>query len=169
MLFIGNFEHPPNSDAMQYFLDQIFPLVHAQNRDIKLLIVGGHVPASIKARASDRVIITGFVADIEPLFNDIRISIAPLRYGAGVKGKINSSMSFGVPMVVSPIAAEGMNLEHEKDILIAEQPEDVAREILRLYSDQDLWQKLSDAGKHNIDEHFSFTAAEAQLRAVLTQ
>jgi glycosyltransferase involved in cell wall biosynthesis len=78
-------------------------------------------------------------------------------------------MSFGVPMVVSPIAAEGMNLKHEKDILIAEQPEDVAREILRLYSDQELWQTLSDAGKHNIDEHFSFAAAEAQLRAVLTQ
>ncbi len=169
MLFIGNFEHPPNSDAMLYFLNQIFPLVHAQNPDIKLLIVGGHVPASIKARASDHVIITGFVKDIEQLFNDIRISIAPLRYGAGVKGKINSSMSFGVPMVVSPIAAEGMNLEHEKDILIAEQPEDVASEILRLYSDQDLWKKLSDAGKHNIDEHFSFATAEAQLRAVLTQ
>ncbi len=169
MLFIGNFEHPPNSDAMEFFLDRIFPLVQAKNPDIKLLIVGGHVPASIKARASDQVIITGFVADIEPLFNDIRISIAPLRYGAGVKGKINSSMSFGVPMVVSPVAAEGMNLKHEKDILIAEQPEEFAREILRLYSDHALWQTLSEAGKHNIDEHFSFAAAEAQLRAVLTQ
>ncbi len=168
MLFIGNFEHPPNSDAMQFFLDQVFPLVQAQNPDIKLLIVGGHVPASIKARASDDVIVTGFVADIEPLFNDIRISIAPLRYGAGVKGKINSSMSFGVPMVISPIAAEGMNLKHEKDILIAEQPQDVAREILRLYSDHELWQRLSQAGKHNIDEHFSFAVAEAQLSAVLS-
>jgi O-antigen biosynthesis protein len=167
MLFIGNFEHPPNTDAMRFFLDEVFPIVHKQNPDLKLLIVGGHVPASIKARASEHIIITGFVEEIEPIFNDIRISIAPLRYGAGVKGKINSSMSFGVPMVVSTIAAEGMNLVHDSDILIADEPEDIAREILRLYSDAALWQSLSEAGKQNIEEHFSFATAEAQLRAVL--
>ena len=167
MLFIGSFEHPPNSDAMEFFLDEVFPLVQAENPGLKLLIVGGHVSPKLKARANDNVIITGFVADIEPLFRNIRISIAPLRYGAGVKGKINSSMSFGVPMVVSSIAAEGMNLEHDLDVLIADEPESFAKEILRLYSDQDLWLSLSEAGKRNIETHFSFAAAETQLKMVL--
>lgn len=167
MLFIGNFEHPPNTDAMEFFLDEIFPLVEKANPDIKLKIVGGHVPSQLKARAKENIEFTGFVEDITELFNTIRLSIAPLRYGAGVKGKINSSMSYGVPMVVSTIAAEGMSLVHEQDILIADQPEDFAREILKLYDDENLWLALSKAGKENIERHFSFATAEAQLKTVL--
>jgi glycosyltransferase involved in cell wall biosynthesis len=167
MLFIGNFEHPPNTDAMEFFLNEIFPLVHKENPDLNLLIVGGHVPSHLKARATKQIQFTGFVADITPLFENIRLSIAPLRYGAGVKGKINSSMSYGVPAVVTSMAAEGMNLDHGKDILIADEAEEFAREILRLYADETLWKALSKAGKENIETHFSFSAAEAQLREVL--
>ncbi len=167
MLFIGNFEHPPNTDAMLYFLDDIFPLVLAKNPTLRLHIVGGHVPGHLKARASDNVIFTGFVSDIAPLFDNIRLSIAPLRYGAGVKGKINSSLSFGVPMVVTPMAAEGMGLVHGQDILVADTPEAFAGEILRLHDDEALWIALSKAGKENIESHFSFAVAERQLREVL--
>ncbi len=167
ILFIGGFEHPPNTDAMLWFLDAIFPIVQKENPDIRLIIIGGHVPEELKNKANDSIIITGFVGDIKPLFDKIRLSIAPLRYGAGVKGKINSSMSFGVPVVATNIAAEGMKLVHEKDVLIADEPEEFAREIMRLYFDATLWQALSEAGKQNIEEHFSFATAEAQLRAVL--
>ncbi|MDG2176745.1 MAG: glycosyltransferase [Gammaproteobacteria bacterium] len=167
MLFIGNFEHPPNTDAMEFFLNEIFPLVHKENPDLNLLIVGGHAPSHLKARATKQIQFTGFIVDITPLFENIRLSIAPLRYGAGVKGKINSSMSYGVPAVVTSMAAEGMNLDHGKDILIADEAEEFAREILRLYADETLWKALSKAGKENIETHFSFTAAEAQLREVL--
>ena len=167
MLFIGNFEHPPNMDAMLYFLEDIFPLVLAKNPALRLHIVGGHVPGNLKARASDNVIFSGFVSDIAPLFDNIRLSIAPLRYGAGVKGKINSSLSFGVPMVVTSMAAEGMGLVHGKDILVADTPEAFAAEILRLHDDEALWSALSKAGKANIESHFSFAVAERQLREVL--
>jgi len=167
ILFIGNFEHPPNTDAMTFFLDDIFPIVMERNPDITMHIVGGHVPSILTNRASDRVRFTGFVSNIDDCFNNIRLSVAPLRYGAGVKGKVNSSMSYGVPMVVTEMAAEGMNLVHNEDILIADSPEDFANEVLRLYGDEDLWQKLSEAGKRNIEAHFSFAAAEKQLRAVL--
>jgi GT2 family glycosyltransferase len=167
ILFIGNFEHPPNTDAMEFFLNEIFPLVHKENPGLNLLIVGEHVPSHLKARATEQIQFTGFVTDIAPLFDNIKLSIAPLRYGAGVKGKINSSMSYGVPAVVTSMAAEGMNLIHGKDILIAEKAEDFAREILRLYADETLWQTLSEAGKENIETHFSFSAAEKQLREIL--
>lgn len=167
ILFIGNFEHPPNTDAMEFFLDEIFPIIQQGNPDIKIKIVGGHVPGHLKSRASESIEFTGFVADITPLFDNIRISIAPLRYGAGVKGKINSSMAYGVPAVVTSMAAEGMSLVHGQDILIADEPADFASEILRLYDDKTLWEALSAAGRNNIETHFSFAAAEAQLREVL--
>ena len=167
ILFIGGYEHPPNVDAMTWFLDEIMPRVVEANPAIRLHIVGGHLPEALAARASDNVLIDGFVADITPLFNSIRLSIAPLRYGAGVKGKINSSLSYGVPMVATSMAAEGMGLVHEKDILIADDPEAFAREVVRLYDDEALWQQLSVAGKQNIEDRFSFALAEKQLRAVL--
>jgi len=167
ILFIGNFEHPPNTDAMEFFLDEIFPNVQQGNPDIRIKIVGGHVPGHLKSRAAANVEFTGFVSDIAPLFHNIRLSIAPLRYGAGVKGKINSSMAYGVPAVVSTMAAEGMNLVHGEDILIADDPHDFAREILRLYEDKGLWESLSDAGRKNIENHFSFAVAENQLKEVL--
>ena len=167
ILFIGGYEHPPNVDAMTWFLDEIMPRVVEANPAIRLHIVGGHLPEALAARASDSVLIDGFVADITPLFNSIRLSIAPLRYGAGVKGKINSSLSYGVPMVATSMAAEGMGLVHEKDILIADDPEAFAREVVRLYDDEALWQQLSVAGKQNIEDRFSFALAEKQLRAVL--
>lgn len=168
ILFIGGFEHMPNVDAMEFFIKEIFPTLHALKPDIKLLIVGSHLPEKIAAYASSHIIIKGFVPDIKPVFDHIRLSIAPLRYGAGVKGKINTSMTYGVPVVATSVAAEGMKLEHGRDILIADEPEEFARQIIRAYDDEQLWTSLSNAGKANIEEHFSFSVAERQLNDILT-
>ncbi len=167
ILFIGSFEHPPNIDAMHYFIDDIMPLVQQQRPGIKLLIVGGHAPRSLLAKAGKVVEFCGFVPDIAPLFEQVRLSIAPLRYGAGVKGKINSSMAYGVPVIASPIAAEGMGLQHEKDVLIADTPSAFAAAIVRAYDDEQLWQRLSDASLANLESNFSFAVAAEQLRTIL--
>lgn len=167
ILFIGSFEHPPNVDAVHWFIDEILPRLHRLNPDLRVKIVGGNAPKSLLAKASPLVSFTGFVANIKPLFDNIRLSIAPLRYGAGVKGKINSSMSHGVPVVATTIAAEGMGLVDGEDVLIADTPEDFANAIMRAYDDQALWSRLSDAGLANVARCFSFEVAEAQLRAIL--
>lgn len=167
ILFIGGFEHRPNADAMEFFINEIFPILHSLKTDLKLLIIGSNIPPKIAAHASSHIIIKGFVSDIKPIFDRIRLSIAPIRYGAGVKGKINTSMTYGVPVVATTIAAEGMNLTHGKDILVADTPEDFARQIVRAYDDEQLWTSLSNSGKVNIEEHFSFAVAERQLRNIL--
>ncbi|MCB1947813.1 MAG: glycosyltransferase [Burkholderiales bacterium] len=167
ILFIGGFEHLPNVDAMEFFIKEIFPTLHALKPDIKLLIVGSHLPDKIAAYASPHIIVKGFVSDIKPIFDRIKLSIAPLRYGAGVKGKINTSMTYGVPVVATSVAAEGMKLVHDQDILIADEPEEFARQIIRAYDDAQLWAHLSSSGKANIEEHFSFTVAERQLSEIL--
>lgn len=167
ILFIGSFEHPPNVDAMHFFIDEVFPLLHRQKPDIKVLIVGSNAPKNLLAKAGSHLEFTGFVADIAPLFNRIRLSIAPLRYGAGVKGKINSSMAYGVPVIASTVAAEGMDLVHEHDVLIADDAAGFASQIVRAYDDENLWYALSDAGLANIERCFSFELAVQQLRAIL--
>lgn len=167
IVFIGSFEHPPNIDAMHYFIDEIFPLLQQQRPGIKLLVVGSNPPRTLLAKGGDSISFMGFVEDIDPVFDNVRLSIAPLRYGAGVKGKINSSMSYGVPVVATPVAAEGMGLEHYVDVLIAGTPTDFATSIVQAYDDEALWTRLSDGALANLERHFSFAVATEQLRAIL--
>lgn len=169
ILFIGGFDHLPNVDAVMFFIDEVFPVLHSIKPEIKFLIIGSNLPEKIAAYASSHIIIKGYVHDLKPVFDRTRLSIAPIRYGAGVKGKINTSMTYGVPVVATSIAAEGMNLVHDKDILIADTPEEFARQIVRAYDDERLWTNLSNSGKVNIEQHFSFSVAEHQLRNILQE
>ncbi len=167
ILFIGNFNHPPNCDAMDYFLNNIFPLLHTKKPEIQLLIIGNDLPEKIKKRASSNIIIKGFISDIEPIFNNIKLSIAPLRYGSGVKGKINSSMAFGVPVIATTVAAEGMGLSHEKDVMISDTAEGFCDAIIQVYEDETLWRNLVTGGLANIEQCFSFELVEKQLRDII--
>ena len=89
------------------------------------------------------------LVDLAPYFNRTRLSVAPLRYGAGVKGKILTSLSFGLPVVASSIACEGIGLENNIDVLSADEPSDFAASVVRLYTDAALWNKLSANGLSN--------------------
>jgi glycosyltransferase involved in cell wall biosynthesis len=98
--------------------------------------------------------------------DNCRLAVAPLRFGAGVKGKVNMSMSYGQPVVATPIAIEGMHAEAGRDVLIAETPEAFAEEVLRAYRDPELWQQLSEHGLANVEAHFSFEAARRAARGL---
>ena len=168
-LFIGGFEHTPNEDAAIWFCAEIMPRILQQLPETRLHIIGSKMPASIRALAGDNVIIHGYVADVAPFFESCLLSVAPLRFGAGVKGKTNQSMSFGVPVVSTSIGAEGMYLIHEKNILIAETPEEFAAQVIRLHRDRELWNTLSRNALTNVEEHFSSAAARRNLEHLLTQ
>jgi glycosyltransferase involved in cell wall biosynthesis len=145
-LFIGGYRHRPNVDALLWFVRKVWPLVQAKGFADRFVIVGSHVPDEIAALASDRIEVRGQIADLATLFDACRLSIAPLRYGGGIKGKIVTSLSYGVPVVGTSIAAEGMGLQHDENILVADKPRAMAKEIVRLYHDADLWQRLSSNG-----------------------
>jgi len=95
-----------------------------------------------------------------------RIAIAPLRFGAGVKGKINLSMAHGQPVVGTTCAVEGMHLHPGQDVLVADDAVGFADAVIRLYQDPQLWQQLSDAGLANVAQHFSLDAARATVQRV---
>jgi len=112
--------------------------------DAKFYIIGDKPPPEVVALAGENVVITGLQRDVRPFFESVRLSIAPLRFGAGVKGKINQSMAWGVPVVATSVAVEGMELRNGEDILVADEPENFARLMVELYKSEDLWNRISE-------------------------
>jgi GT2 family glycosyltransferase/glycosyltransferase involved in cell wall biosynthesis len=167
ILFIGSFQHPPNTDAVLFFAKEIFPMVQARLPEVKFYIVGDKASPEVVSLATEDVIITGYQPDVAVFFNAIKLSVAPLRYGAGVKGKINQSMGFGVPVVATTIAAEGMSLTDGKDIMIADQPGEFAEKLIELYQSEELWQRISRNALLKTNELFSCEAARRQLEQLL--
>lgn len=155
LLFIGGFLHRPNSDAVHYFIKEILPLVRQTVSNAKLYVIGGGVTPEIAAYDSSDVSIMGYVPDVGPLFDGCRVFIAPLRYGAGMKGKVGQALSFGLPVVTTTIGAEGIGLKTNHEALIADDPRAFADAVVRVYQDQELWQRLSDNGYSHIEKHFS--------------
>jgi O-antigen biosynthesis protein len=134
---------------------------------VKTYVIGSRMTASIQALAADDFVILGHVPDIAPWLDGCRMSISPLRYGAGVKGKINTAMSRGLPVVATTPSAEGMHLTAGDDVLIADEPEAFAAAIARLHEDRALWERLSASGRANIERHFSRSVARDALTALL--
>ena len=167
LIFVGGFQHTPNVDAMRWFVAEVWPRVADKLPDCLLNIVGSKMPPEIAALASKRVIVHGYVPSVEPLIDRARINLAPLRYGAGVKGKINSALAHGLPTVATTLAVEGMHLTDGVTVLTADSPEAIAAAIVRLYRDRALWEKLSAAGLAHVEAHYSLGAARRQVASSL--
>jgi GT2 family glycosyltransferase len=162
-LFIGGFQHRPNIDAVLFFVREIYPLVRDRLPDTKFYIIGDKAPPEIVELASDRIIVAGLQRNVRSFFDSVRLSVAPLRFGAGIKGKINQSMAFGVPVVATSIAVEGMNLVNREDVLVADEPQDFARALIELYESEELWRRLSQNGISKTQELYSTDAAREKL------
>jgi glycosyltransferase involved in cell wall biosynthesis len=167
-LFIGGFQHTPNIDAVIFFLEKIYPLVKERLGDAKFYIIGDKAPPQVVALASDNVVVTGLQRDVRPFFEGVKLSVAPLRYGAGIKGKINLSMGFGVPVVATSLAVEGMALTDHEDILTADEPEDFARGVVELYESEELWNRLSENGLKKTKDNYSVDAARKRLTCLVS-
>lgn len=155
IIFVGNFSHLPNIDSVIYFVNQIFPIVRKTLPKVIFTVVGNNPPKEILDLKSKNIIVTGYVPSTEPYLGNARVSVAPLRYGAGMKGKIGEAMALGVPVVTTSIGSEGMGLVHEETAFIADDPKEFANHIIRLCSDNELWSAVSEKGRQFINEHFS--------------
>ena len=165
-MFIGGFDHHPNIDAIDFFICDVMPIVRDMLPGARFYIYGSKMPDSIKRLASSDVIIGGFVPDLEPVFDRHRISVAPLRYGAGFKGKVVTSLSFSVPAVVTSVAAEGMGVADSEQVLIGDDGRSFAEALVRLYTDQALWERMSDAGWNFVNDSFSPEQGEKRFNEI---
>ena len=169
VLFVGGFQHPPNVDAVEYYATEIWPLFQAENPGVETFIIGSQMPERLRKLGEDQgLTMLGFVDDLEPYYRRCRMAIAPLRYGAGVKGKVNQALSFGLPVVGTPPALEGMNLILDKDVLCASTERAFVDAMSRLNTDDSLWNMLSDGGLASLHGQFTPAVAEGALRAALS-
>jgi GT2 family glycosyltransferase/glycosyltransferase involved in cell wall biosynthesis len=168
-LFIGGFQHPPNIDAVLFFLGEIYPLVSERLGDAKFYIIGDKPPPEIVALATEKIVVAGLQRDVGPFFDSVRLSVAPLRFGAGVKGKINQSMAFGVPVVATSLGVEGTDLRDREDIMVADEPEEFARTLVELYESEDLWNRLSENGIRKTRALYSTDAARKKLEFLFSE
>lgn len=164
LLFVGGFVHHPNGDAVVWFVREVMPRLTRILPQVTLQIVGSHPTAEVLALADDNVEVLGWVPDLRPLYEQARVSVAPLRYGAGIKGKISEALSHGIPVVTTNVGAEGLGLRHDRDILIADDAESFALEVARLYTDRALWQALAVAGRARVAEQYSPEVVREEIR-----
>jgi glycosyltransferase involved in cell wall biosynthesis len=168
MMFVGNFEHPPNADAIDWFAQEILPLIREQEPDATLTVVGSHLPESVAEWETAGVEIAGWVPDIAPMYRAARVVVAPLRYGAGVKGKVAEAVEHGVPVVGTPIALEGMGFELGLDVEAADDPRRFADAVIRLLRDDARWRAMAGRGQAVLTRVFAPWVARSVLVEVLT-
>lgn len=167
MVFVGGFGHTPNVDAAIWLVNEILPLVWKRLPRAHLMIIGSNPPDAVTSLAGERVEVVGYVPEVEPYYARARMSVNPLRYGAGVKGKIVASLRSGVPVVTTPIGNEGIGLRDGIDGFIGESPEALAERIIALYQDDSLCSQFADAGRSVIRRQFSVMKARRILSEIL--
>ena len=153
--FIGGFNHAPNLDAVTNFLETIWPKILKMVPTMKLYVIGSNLPKSLQSNNTPNVEWVGYVPSLETRLDKLRLTIAPLRFGAGAKGKIVSSLSNGVPCVASEIAAEGMDIAEGFGITVAENASDFAEKVIRLHNDETWWNEMSERGFNATQQTYS--------------
>ncbi|MGD0281181.1 MAG: glycosyltransferase [Dissulfurispiraceae bacterium] len=166
LLFVGS-SHPPNTDAVLFYTNDIMPLLLEKLPGVKLYVVGGNPDKKLRELDPEHIILTGFVTELLPYFEQCKIYLAPLRYGAGVKGKIIDAMSYGLPIVTTPIGAEGLGVSDGEHMLIANSKDAIVQSVLKLYSDRVLWDNVSYNSKVFIERHFSQEAFREKVKDVM--
>ena len=155
LLFIGNYWHQPNVDAVLYFCREIFPLILARVPDAVFNIVGNAPTPEIRKLESDHIHVIGWVPDTKPYLAKCHISVVPLRYGAGMKGKVGEAMGYGVPVVTTNVGVQGINVIHGEHLLIADGPDEFAQEVIHLLHNDKFASSLSEHARVYIEEHLT--------------
>ena len=167
LLFVGSFDHLPNRDAVGWMVHEVLPLVHRRHPATVLHVVGSNPSSDVLELADESVEVHGWVPDLMPLHQRCRLSVAPLRFGAGVKGKVGESMAAGLPTVCTPIAVEGMQLIDGQHVLVAADATGFADHVVTLLENDALWRTMSEVGANAVAERFGPDVARCALADLL--
>jgi len=163
--FVGGYGHRPNVDAALQLVREVMPATWAAMPDLPCLLIGADMPREVAVLAGPRVEVVGHAPDLAPVLARLRCTAAPLRYGAGVKGKVLTSFAHGLPCVMSPVAAEGLDLPEPLRWLVAETADAAAERIAALHRDDALAASLSEVGLDWMRERFGEAAVLRALAA----
>jgi glycosyltransferase involved in cell wall biosynthesis len=160
----------PNRDAVDYFAERILPLVRAECPNVKFVVAGRNPPVQLvgKYRNDHNIEFTGTVPDMRPYLSAATVVVVPLRFGSGTRIKILEAGAAGKPVVSTSIGAEGLNLEHGKEILLADLPAEFARSVIQLLRDSARRDSIGTAARAAIVKHYSERALKCSLRAAIS-
>ena len=164
VLFVAGFAHPPNVDAAGWLVEEIMPLVWARHPNVMVSLVGSNPTSEVQALAGERVEVTGFVTDAElqRRYAHAKVAVVPLRYGAGVKNKVVEALQQGLPLVTTPVGAQGLP-GVDQACMVGDDPATLAEGVCALLDDAGDWRRRSIAGADYIVRHFSTDAMRADL------
>lgn len=167
LLFIGGFNHDPNVDAIIWFCNSIMPIINKKLPNLRITIIGSNPTSEILKLSNRNIKVVGYVKDVSEYFNRARVFVAPLRYGAGVKGKIGQAIEFGLPIVSTSIGVEGMFLKDNNSCMVADNETEFANKVIKLYQNEKLWLVLRDNSRKVLLKHFSAKNAEDSLKRLI--
>jgi glycosyltransferase involved in cell wall biosynthesis len=167
LLFVGGFWHVPNGDAVLWFVEHVWPRIQAQAPDVVFRIAGSDpTPEVLALGGRPGIEVLGYQPDLTAHFNTARVFVAPIRFGAGMKGKVGQSLVNGLPAVATPIGAEGMSLVADEHLLVADMAEDFAEAVLSLLQDDALWRRLQAQGRALIQATLSKPVVARRLETL---
>lgn len=169
VVFVGTYQHPPNVDAAVFMARSLWPKIRENlPDDARLYLVGGSVTEDVTSLQSiEGVEVLGYVADLDGLMDRCRVSVAPLRFGAGLKGKVATALLAGVPTIATSIAVEGSEFRAGMELIVADDPDDLVRETAHLYTDEQQWNSYSTAGRERARALYSMEANRVRLLELL--
>ena len=167
IVFTGVMDYPPNADAARYLLSTITPLVRQQIPDAEIVIAGRNPPRDVVALAgkSEGVVVTGTVPDLRPYLESAAVFVAPLRFASGMQNKIIEAMAMELPVVTTPVAADGFSAEECEDppLLVGEHPGELAAHIAAIVRDPLTARRLGTAGRHYVRSHCDWERSAGML------
>ena len=172
MVFVGNFRHSPNVQAVEYLCRDIIPKIPPELiAEHPVYIVGNDPNEKVLAACEglENVRLTGWVPSVLPYFENARLSLVPLLYGAGIKVKLIQSLMVGTPSVSTSIGIEGLNLENSLHVLVADDATSIAASITRLIDDEGLWQRLATQSREIILKTHGYDAVSTHFNDFLGQ
>jgi glycosyltransferase involved in cell wall biosynthesis len=162
IIFVAGFGHPPNVDAAKWLVSEILPIVRASIPDVCLILAGSNPTDEVKALQGTAIRVTGFVPDevLDQFYEHAGIAIVPLRFGAGVKGKVLEALHHGLPLVTTSVGAQG--LEGLEDVVpVDDDAAGLAKHIVAILQDPDLWLSTATNGQSFIYSKFSQDAVRS--------
>ncbi|WP_172680200.1 glycosyltransferase family 4 protein [Methylomonas koyamae] len=166
LMFVGWGQYEPNSDAVLYFANEILPLILEKAPQVRFKVIGEGYPEAVKNLHGGPIEILGHVPSMHPYLTESYISVAPLRYGSGVKGKIGEALSYGLPVVTTSIGLEGFGLTPGKQILIGDTPREFADHVLGLLNDPVRHAEIGISGRNFLEQNFSEAVVKIKINEV---
>ncbi len=163
LLFTGNMDYAPNVDAVQYFVNDIFPEIKKEVPNVKFIIAGQRPVKKVLELANDDILVTGFVKDLAAMYNKASVVVAPLRFGAGTQNKVLEAMSMGIPVVCSNIGFGGLGINSGEGAIMQTEPDKFASAVIELLLSAAKREQVGIMGKKVITEKFDWDVIAKQL------